>query len=68
MSTLIGLGTSITAGIINEGDNVEIICEQENGAVVFGDGIEDDRIEPRWGQRLEVSVAERRLRIAVDIG
>jgi hypothetical protein len=61
----VGLGTDITQGIIEVDESLEIVCEQEWGAVVFGDGIEDDRIEPSWGQRLQVGVAKRRLRMAI---
>jgi NAD kinase len=60
-----GLGTSIAQGVIGEEETLEIVCEQESGAAVFGDGIEDDRLEPRWGQLLKVSVAGRRLHLAV---
>lgn len=62
----IGLGTSITQGVIEKDEALEIVCEQESGAAVFGDGIEEDRIEPRWGQLLTLRVAKRRLRIAVQ--
>jgi hypothetical protein len=61
----VGLGTSITQGLIGTEETLQIICEQETGAAVFGDGIEDDRLEPRWGQRMTVRIAERRLRLAV---
>jgi hypothetical protein len=60
-----GLGTSVTSGILNEKETLEIVCEQDAGAAVFGDGIEEDRIEPRWGQLLTVGVAPRRLHLAV---
>lgn len=62
----VGLGTSITQGVIEENETLQIICEQESGAAVFGDGIEEDRIEPRWGQLITLRVAQRRLRLAVQ--
>jgi len=33
------------------------------GGVLFGDGIEEDRIELRFGMRATVSVAPQRLRL-----
>ena len=33
------------------------------GGVLFGDGIEDDRIDFAWGSRAEVRAAETRLRL-----
>jgi NAD kinase len=61
----VGLGTSITQGVIDGDESLQIVCEQEAGAAVFGDGIEEDRLEPRWGQLLTIGVAKRRLRIVV---
>ncbi len=40
-------------------------CEPYEGGVVFGDGIETDRLEFGWGRRLEVRVAPERLRLAL---
>jgi len=61
----LGFGTSITQGLIEGKEALEIVCEQESSAAVFGDGIEEDRLEPRWGQMLRVGVARRQLRLAV---
>ena len=58
-------GTSLTAGLLRGSEELEITCELGAGGVAFGDGIEDDRLELDWGQRLSVSVAERRLRLVV---
>jgi hypothetical protein len=35
----------------------------DDGGVVFGDGIEDDRLDFAWGMRLRIAVAEQRLNL-----
>lgn len=57
-------GTEITQGSIEAGQRLELISELDDG-VVFGDGIEADRLEFRWGVRASIGVAQRRLHLAV---
>jgi NAD kinase len=57
-------GTRLTQGRIEPGQALELVSELDEG-VVFGDGIEADRLEFRWGVRATVRVADRRLRLAV---
>ena len=54
-TTLIGglLDAAATLGVTNFGGD----------GVVFGDGIESDRLELDWGQRVTIRAAERRLRL-----
>lgn len=56
-------GTSLTSGLVGAGDELLITCELGDGGVAFGDGIEADRLELDWAQRVRVGVAARRLRL-----
>ena len=52
-------GTQLTAG---EREILELSSELDEG-VIFGDGIEDDRLAFRWGLRARIRVAQRKLRL-----
>lgn len=54
--------TTQTSGRLDSG-LLELEVQSE-GMVAFGDGMETDRMELRWGQRISVSLAERVLRLA----
>lgn len=55
-------GVSMTEGILDAEGALEITVASDR-LVVFGDGIEADRCEASWGQRIRVSVAEKTLRL-----
>jgi NAD kinase len=57
-------GTDLTAGVIVAGQTLEITSELDDG-VIFGDGIEDDRLEFRWGLRAQIRVASKQLALIV---
>ncbi len=48
-----GTGCSLTQGIVD--DVIEVTSEMNEGGVVFGDGIEADRVEFGWGKTVRVS-------------
>jgi len=52
----------LTAGAFSAPDALALTVQSES-LIVFGDGIESDRIVVTHGQRLEVRVSERRLRL-----
>jgi hypothetical protein len=56
-------GTDLTDGSIREKETLEVVSEMNEDGVIFGDGIEDDRIEFRWGMRAEVRLAKSRLHL-----
>lgn len=57
-------GTAFTQGVLDSGERLEIVSELDEG-VVFGDGIEADRLEFRWGVRASIGVATQRLHLAI---
>jgi len=59
----VATGTSVTEGLVDAGGEVQIVSEMNEGGVLFGDGIEEDRIDFAWGMRATVRIAEERLRL-----
>jgi hypothetical protein len=56
-------GTSLVEGEL-EADQVLRVVAETDGLVVFGDGIESDRLTLSWGQEIELRRARRGLRLA----
>lgn len=56
-------GTSLTSGALGPGDRVQVISEMGEGGVLFGDGIEEDRLELGWGVEARVGIAETSLNL-----
>lgn len=56
-------GTTITAGLVEAGAPLVVRSEMEDGGVLFGDGIEEDRIELPYGVEVTARVADVRLRL-----
>jgi NAD kinase len=57
-------GVALTSGRLEPGERLELTGEGER-LVIFADGLEADRLELAWGQRVSIGVAGRHLRLAV---
>lgn len=55
-------GASLTEGVLEPGELLRVTVASDQ-LVVFGDGMEDDRLTATWGQEISVHVGERPLRI-----
>jgi len=57
----LGTGTGLTAGVLGAEDCLRLTSEMNDGGVLFGDGIEDDRLEFRWGMGATLRTAPQSL-------
>lgn len=55
-------GTALVEGELHADQVLRVIAETD-GLVVFGDGIESDRLTLGWGQQVDLRLATRRLRL-----
>jgi hypothetical protein len=56
-------GATLTEGLLAADEELRVTSGLDEGGVVFGDGIEADRVEFRWGVTARVRVARERLRL-----
>jgi NAD kinase len=57
-------GASLTEGLLQSGEILRITAASDQ-LVVFGDGMEDDRLIASWGQEISVQLGQRPLRLVV---
>ena len=55
-------GTSLTEGILEAGETLRITVASDQ-LVVFGDGMEDDRLTASWGQEIAVQLGAQSLQL-----
>jgi len=58
-------GTSLTEGLIEAGQTLMVTSEMNEGGVIFGDGLETDRLDLGWGREATVGRAPQCLRLVV---
>lgn len=56
-------GTTLTEGILAPNQRLAITSELGDGAILFGDGIESDRIHIDWGQTITLRASDRTLHL-----
>ena len=54
-------GVELTEGLLEANAGLSITSRMNQGGVIFGDGIEDDRVEFSWGRKVEVGIAANQL-------
>jgi NAD kinase len=57
----VATGVSVTEGLLDVENVLGVRCENGEGGVLFGDGIEADRVVLDWGQRVTVAPAQQAL-------
>ncbi|MGO1317011.1 MAG: hypothetical protein ACTMIR_08255 [Cellulomonadaceae bacterium] len=57
-------GVELTEGGLEEGEELRLTVGSDE-LVVFGDGMESDRVSATWGQEVRIDLAPRRLRLVV---
>ncbi len=62
----VATGTTITEGVIGSRMELEVTSEMNEGGVLFGDGIEADRLDFAWGRCARIRRAEKTLRLVVE--
>jgi hypothetical protein len=59
----VATGVRLDGAVIVPGAALELVSEMNEGGVLFGDGIEDDRVDFPYGVRARVATAEERLHL-----
>ena len=62
----VATGTEITEGVIGPGKELAVTSEMNDGGVLFGDGIEADRLDFAWGRCARIRRADAVLRLVVE--
>jgi len=58
-------GTKVVAGLVDGASPLALVSEMNEGGTIFGDGIEDDAVDFRWGLSATIRPAKERLRLVI---
>lgn len=61
-------GTGLLRGFVSEHKPLEVTSKMQEGGVIFGDGIESDRLSFKWGEKALFRVAKQTLNLVVPNG
>lgn len=61
----IATGTNVVTGIVGKDSALSITSEMNEGGTLFGDGIEDDAVDFRWGLGVKIQTAKELLRLVL---
>jgi hypothetical protein len=59
--------TDLDSGSVTPGQSLELVSEMDDQGAVFADGMEDDRLEFVFGQRLTLDLAPKTLNLVVPL-
>jgi NAD kinase len=59
----VATGTDVVQGTVANQERLEVVSRMNSGGVIFGDGIESDRIEFNWGRRVHIGVSDNQLNL-----
>ena len=58
-------GTELRRGVIDDGHSMRVVSRNNEGGVIFADGIEQDFLRFDWGTSAEIGVAEHRFNLVI---
>ena len=59
----VATGVAIDGAVLDRDRPLEVVSEMNEGGVLFGDGIEEDRLDFGWGTRARLGPAPEVLRL-----
>ena len=59
----IATGTSLTSGLLQQDEQLQVRSEMNLGGVIFSDGIEADYLEFNWGKTVKMGIADTTLNL-----